>query len=117
MSLDVGTKCETCLPSASLETGLNMFVLCYKIKWAKERSNRESRGFVTEGVDGRMAEYIQTNTQGLHGSVVHATVKEYLKILNYLNYSNYYSSMHPCTHHRNISIIIIIIKKNKNKKK
>ena len=89
MSLDVGTKCETCLPSASLETGLNMFVLCYKIKWAKERSNRESRGFVTEGVDGRMAEYIQTNTQGLHGSVVHATVKEYLKILNYVNYSNY----------------------------
>ena len=82
-------KCETCLPSASLATGLNMFVLCYKIKWAKERSNRESRGFVTEGVDGRMAEYIQTNTQGLHGSVVHATVKEYLKILNYLNYSNY----------------------------
>ena len=49
MSLDVGTKCETCLPSPSLETGLNMFVLCYKIKWAKERSNRESRGFVTEG--------------------------------------------------------------------
>ena len=87
MSLDVGTKCETCLPSVSLETGLNMFVLCYKIKWAKERSNRESRGFVTEGVDGRMAEYIQTNTQGLHGSVVHATVKEYLKILNYVNYS------------------------------
>ena len=87
MSLDVGTKCETCLPSASLETDLNMFVLCYKIKWAKERSNRESRGFVTEGVDGRMAEYIQTNTQGLHGSVVHATVKEYLKILNYVNYS------------------------------
>ena len=82
MSLDVGTKCETCLPSASLATGLNKFVLCYKIKWAKERSNRESRGFVTEGVDGRMAEYIQTNTQGLHGSVVHATVKEYLKILN-----------------------------------
>ena len=79
MSLDVGTKCETCLPSPSLETGLNMFVLCYKIKWAKERSNRESRGFVTEGVDGRMAEYIQTNTQGLHGSVVHATVTEYLK--------------------------------------
>ena len=70
MSLDVGTKCETCLPSVSLATGLNMFVLCYKIKWAKERSNRESRGFVTEGVDGRMAEYIQTNTQGLHGSVV-----------------------------------------------
>ena len=89
MSLDVGTKCETCLPSVSLETDLNMFVLCYKIKWAKERSNRESRGFVTEGVDGRMAEYIQTNTQGLHGSVVHATVKEYLKILNYVNYSNY----------------------------
>ena len=59
MSLDVGTKCETCLPSASLETGLNMFVLCYKIKWAKERSNRESRGFVTEGVDGRMVDYIQ----------------------------------------------------------
>ena len=57
----------------------------------KAYSNRESRCFVTEGVDGRMAEYIQTNTQGLHGSVVHATVKEYLKILNYVNYSNYYS--------------------------
>ena len=57
MSLDVGTKCETCLPSVSLATGLNMFVLCYKIKWAKELSNRESRGFVTEGVEGRMAEY------------------------------------------------------------
>ena len=75
MSLDVGTKCETCLPSASLETDLNMFVLCYKIKWAKERSNRESRGFVTEGVEGRMAEYnIQTNTQGLHGSVQRESV-------------------------------------------
>ena len=95
MSLDVGTKCETCLPSASLETGLNMFVLCYKIKWAKERSNRESRGFVTEGVDGRMAEYIQTNTQGLHGSVVHATVKEYLKILNYVNYIQIMPSLFP----------------------
>ena len=92
MSLDVGTKCETCLPSVSLATGLNRFVLCYKIKWAKERSNRESRGFVTEGVDGRMAEYIQTNTQGLHGSVVHSTVKEYLNILNSLNYSNYSDS-------------------------
>ena len=77
---------RVCLQSL-WQPGLNMFVLCYKIKWAKERSNRESRGFVTEGVDGRMAEYIQTNTQGLHGSVVHATVKEYLKILNYLNYS------------------------------
>ena len=54
---------------------------------ATNNKNRESRGFVTEGVDGRMAEYIQTNTQGLHGSVVHATVKEYLKILNYVNYS------------------------------
>ena len=76
MSLDVGTKCETCLPSVSLATGLNMFVLCYKIKWAKERSNRESRGFVTEGVEGRMAEYnIQTtNTQGLHGSVQRESV-------------------------------------------
>ena len=62
MSLDVRTKCETCLPSASLATGLNMFVLCYKIKWAKERSDRESQGFVTEGVDGRMAEYIQTSS-------------------------------------------------------
>ena len=30
MSLDVGTKCETCLPSVSLETGLNMFVLCIR---------------------------------------------------------------------------------------
>ena len=79
---------RVCLQSL-WQPGLNMFVLCYKIKWAKERSNRESRGFVTEGVDGRMAEYIQTNTQGLHGSVVHATVKEYLKILNYVNYSNY----------------------------
>ena len=76
---------RVCLQSL-WQPGLNMFVLCYKIKWAKERSNRESRGFVTEGVDGRMAEYIQTNTQGLHGSVVHATVKEYLKTLRYLNH-------------------------------
>ena len=57
MSLDVGTKCETCLPSVSLETGLNMFVLRYKTKRAKKRSNWESRGFVTEGVEGRMTRW------------------------------------------------------------
>ena len=105
MSLDVGTKCETCLPSVSLATGLNRFVLCYKIKWAKERSNRESRGFVTEGVDGRMAEYIQTNTQGLHGSVVHATVKEYLKILNYVNYSIKLSCINDASYIQNMIYI------------
>ena len=50
MSLDVGTKCETCLPSASLETGLNMFVLCYKIKWAKERIVTGSPGVSSQRV-------------------------------------------------------------------
>ena len=50
MSLDVGTKCETCLPSVSLETDLNMFVLCYKIKWAKERIVTGSPGVSSQRV-------------------------------------------------------------------